>query len=97
MDAARLMGIPADPGLHDRHGHQRSLAGLAGALLSAVFFLVPGAGYSPMVKALVVTIFGGLGSIKGTIWAAYIIGAARSVSAGVSWARAGRCPGCSSL
>ena len=27
-----------------------------------------------MVKALVVTIFGGLGSIKGTIWAAYIIG-----------------------
>jgi branched-chain amino acid transport system permease protein len=27
-----------------------------------------------MVKALVVTIFGGLGSIKGTVWAAFVIG-----------------------
>jgi branched-chain amino acid transport system permease protein len=27
-----------------------------------------------LAKALIVTIFGGLGSIKGTIWAAYIIG-----------------------
>ena len=42
-----------------------------------------------MVKALVVTIFGGLGSIKGTIWAAYIIGlleAFLSVYFGAGWA-----------
>ena len=35
---------------------------------------IPTAGFNPMIKALVVTIFGGLGSVKGTIWAAYIIG-----------------------
>jgi branched-chain amino acid transport system permease protein len=43
-------------------------------LLSSVFYLAPTAGFNPMVKALVVTIFGGLGSVKGTIWAAYAIG-----------------------
>jgi branched-chain amino acid transport system permease protein len=51
-----------------------ALAGLAGVLLSSVFYLAPTAGFNPMLKALVVTIFGGLGSVKGTIWAAYIIG-----------------------
>jgi alpha-D-xyloside xylohydrolase len=45
-----------------------------------------------MVKALVVTIFGGLGSFKGTIWAAYIIGlleAFLQVYMGASWALPG--------
>ena len=45
-----------------------------------------------MVQALVVTIFGGLGSVKGTIWAAYIIGllqAFLTVYMGASWALPG--------
>jgi branched-chain amino acid transport system permease protein len=45
-----------------------------------------------MVKSLVVTIFGGLGSVKGTIWAAYVIGlleAFLTVYLGASWALPG--------
>jgi branched-chain amino acid transport system permease protein len=92
MDAALLMGIPAILVFTIVMVISASLAGLAGALLSGVFVLIPGAGYSPMVKALVVTIFGGLGSTKGTILAAYIIGlleAFLQVYLGAGWALPG--------
>lgn len=74
MDAARLMGIPSVATFMIVMAISGALAGLAGVLLSSVFFLAPTAGFGPMLKALVVTIFGGLGSVKGTIWAAYLIG-----------------------
>jgi len=74
IDAARLMGIPTVLTFMMVMTLSGALAGLGGGLLSSVFYIAPTAGYAPMVKALVVTIFGGLGSIKGTIWAAYIIG-----------------------
>jgi branched-chain amino acid transport system permease protein len=74
LDAARLMGIPTVLTFMMVMTLSGALAGLGGGLLSSVFYIAPTAGYTPMVKALVVTIFGGLGSIKGTIWAAYIIG-----------------------
>jgi branched-chain amino acid transport system permease protein len=74
MDAARLMGIPTVLTFTIVMAISAGLAGLAGGLLSSVFYIQPGAGYAPLVKALVVTIFGGLGSVKGTIWAAYVIG-----------------------
>jgi branched-chain amino acid transport system permease protein len=74
MDAARLMGIPTVTTFMIVMAISGGLAGLAGVLLSSVFYLTPTAGFNPMLKALVVTIFGGLGSVKGTIWAAYAIG-----------------------
>ena len=74
MDAARLMGIPTVLTFTIVVTISAGLAGLAGGLLSSVLYLSPTVGYTPLVKALVVTIFGGLGSVKGTIWAAYIIG-----------------------
>jgi branched-chain amino acid transport system permease protein len=74
MDAARLMGIPTVLTFMIVATIGAAFAGLAGSLLSSVFYIAPTAGYTPLAKALVVTIFGGLGSIKGTIWAAYIIG-----------------------
>jgi branched-chain amino acid transport system permease protein len=92
MDAARLMGIPTVSTFMIVMTISAGLAGLAGVLLSSVFFLAPTAGFNPMVKALVVTIFGGLGSIKGTIWAAYVIGlleAFLQVYFGAGWALPG--------
>jgi len=92
MEAAQLMGIPT------RHIFllvmclSAALAGLAGVMLSSIFHLSPSSGFNAMIKALVVTIFGGLGSIKGTIWAAYIIGlleAFLQVYLGASWALPG--------
>ena len=74
MDAARLMGIPTVLTFMIVATIGAAFAGLAGSLLSSIFYVAPTAGYTPLAKALIVTIFGGLGSIKGTIWAAYIIG-----------------------
>ena len=92
MDAARLMGIPTRNVFIIVMVISAALAGLAGALLSSIFFLTPTAGFNPMIKALVVTIFGGLGSVKGTIWAAYVIGLVEAflqVYMGASWALPG--------
>jgi branched-chain amino acid transport system permease protein len=50
------------------------LAGVAGVLIGSKFFLTPTLGRIPFLIAFVIIIFGGLGSIKGTIVAAYIIG-----------------------
>jgi branched-chain amino acid transport system permease protein len=91
-DAAQLMGIPTRQVFMIVMVVSAALAGLAGVLLSSIFFLNPTSGFNPMVKALVVTIFGGLGSIRGTIWAAYIIGlleAFLTVYMGASWALPG--------
>ena len=92
MESSRLMGIPTKRIFLIVMCLSAALAGLAGVMLSSVFYLSPTSGFNPMIKALVVTIFGGLGSIKGTIYAAYIIGlleAFLQVYMGASWALPG--------
>ena len=74
LDAARLMGIPARRAYVLTMGLAAGLAGLAGVLLAPVYFVSPTMGELPMLQALIVAIFAGLGSTKGTIIAAYIIG-----------------------
>jgi branched-chain amino acid transport system permease protein len=64
------------------------LAGVAGVLLTPVLALNPGAGFLPLLKALIVVILGGLGSVKGTIWAALAVGFLESfvqVYVGAAW------------
>ena len=51
-----------------------ALAGLTGVLLGSVRMVTPAFGSEPLVKALIIVIFGGLGSLSGTILAAYLIG-----------------------
>jgi branched-subunit amino acid ABC-type transport system permease component len=88
LDAARLMGIPAQRVYNLTMGVSSALAGIAGVLLASVFFVSPNAGDLPLLKALIVAIFGGLGSVRGTILAAYIIGLAEalvSLYLGVKW------------
>lgn len=74
LDAARLMGIPARRVYVVTMGIAAALAGLAGVLLAPLYFVYPNAGDLPLLQALIVAIFAGLGSVKGTIYAAYIIG-----------------------
>ncbi len=88
LDAARLMGIPVQRVYNLTMGVSSALAGIAGVLLASVFFVSPNAGDLPLLKALIVAIFGGLGSVRGTIVAAYIIGlleATISLYFGVKW------------
>lgn len=58
-----------------------ALAGLASVLLAQTFYVSPEAGYVPLVKGLVVTMLGGLGSIPGTIVAALLVGFLESATA----------------
>lgn len=74
LDAARLMGIPAKRVYWITMGLAASMAGVAGVLLAPVYFVSPNMGELPLLQALIVAIFAGLGSTKGTIIAAYIIG-----------------------
>lgn len=65
-----------------------ALAGLAGVLYSTFYFLSPIGGFQALLIALIVTIVGGLGSIRGTVVAAYLVGlieAAVAVWLGTRW------------
>ena len=51
-----------------------AMGGAAGALLGALFNVRPGMGFQPLLMALVIIIFGGMGSLTGSIVAGLIIG-----------------------
>jgi branched-chain amino acid transport system permease protein len=55
------------------------LAGAAGALLSPIFLVYPDVGVVPVVKAFVILVLGGMGSIPGAVAAALILGLVESL------------------
>jgi branched-chain amino acid transport system permease protein len=57
-----------------------AFAGVAGLLLGLYYSLSPGMGMDPMLIALFAIVLGGMGSIKGTIYGAYVIGIITSFS-----------------
>lgn len=73
-DAARLMGVPVRRMFPMVMGVASGFAGIAGVFLAAQFFASPTSGDLPLLQALIVVILGGLGSMRGTIYAAYTIG-----------------------
>jgi branched-chain amino acid transport system permease protein len=88
LDAARLMGVPVGKLYPLTMGLASALAGVGGVFLGALYFASPTAGDLPLLTALIVVIFGGLGSLKGTLYAAYIIGfiqALAIVLVGTTW------------
>jgi branched-subunit amino acid ABC-type transport system permease component len=87
LDAARLMGVPVGKLYPLTMGLASALAGIGGVFLGAQFFASPGAGDLPLLEALIV-VFGGLGSLSGTLYAAYAIGFIQStavVTIGTTW------------
>jgi branched-subunit amino acid ABC-type transport system permease component len=88
LDAARMMGVPVGKLYPMTMGLASALAGIAGVFLGALYFAYPGAGDLPLLEALIVVIFGGLGSLPGTVYAAYAIGliqATAEVMVGTTW------------
>jgi len=59
-------------------GIAAALAGVASVLVAPTYALFPGMGWEPMVTVFAILIFGGLGSIKGTILASFILGYTRN-------------------
>jgi branched-subunit amino acid ABC-type transport system permease component len=88
IDAARLMGVPIRRVFPIVMGFASALAGIAGVFLGAEYFASPTAGDQPLLIALIVVVFGGLGSLPGSIVAAYLIGliqATASTLVGTTW------------
>jgi branched-subunit amino acid ABC-type transport system permease component len=80
LDAARLMGVPVSKLYPLTMGLASALAGVAGVFLGGLYFAYPSAGDLPLLEALIVVIFGGLGSLPGTVYAAYAIGLIQAIA-----------------
>jgi branched-chain amino acid transport system permease protein len=80
-EAAQLMGINVKWMSILAFGIGSSLAGTAGALISPTYYIFPQVGSAFTLKAFVITVLGGMGSIVGATLGGIIIGIVESVGA----------------
>ena len=80
QSAAQLLGMNVSRLYMTAFGLSAVLAATAGVLLGSIRFISPDMGSEPLTKALIVAIFGGLGSVLGTVAGAYMIGLLEAVS-----------------
>jgi branched-chain amino acid transport system permease protein len=73
-EAAQLMGIDVARLYAIAFGLSAALAALAGILIGSTRFMSPSMGADPLMKALIVVIFGGIAQFTGPIYAAFIVG-----------------------
>lgn len=78
-EAARLMGINVNRMSILAFGLGAALAGTAGALISPTYYIFPQVGSTFTLKAFVITVLGGMGSIVGATLGGVLIGVAESV------------------
>jgi branched-chain amino acid transport system permease protein len=78
-EAARLMGINVKRMSMIAFGLGAALAGTAGALISPTYYIFPQVGSAFTLKAFVITVLGGMGSIVGATLGGVLIGVAESV------------------
>jgi len=79
---ARIVGIQTSRVFGYAFAVSTSLAGISGILLAPKYFMYPQGGWEILIKAWIVVAFGGLGSVKGTIYSSFILGI---VEALVGW------------
>ena len=88
LDAARSLGVPVNRLYPLTMGLASALAGVGGVFLGALYFASPTAGDLPLLQALIVVVLGGLGSLTGTLYAAYLVGLMQAfceVEIGTTW------------
>ena len=78
-EAARLMGINVKRMSIIAFGLGSSLAATAGALISPTYYIFPQVGSVFTLKAFVITVLGGMGSVVGATLGGVLIGIAESV------------------
>jgi branched-chain amino acid transport system permease protein len=80
-EAAQLMGINVKRMGGIAFGLGSALAGTAGALISPTYYIFPQIGSTFTLKAFIITVLGGMGSVVGATLGGVIIGIAESMSA----------------
>lgn len=87
-EAAQLMGIDVVWLYAVAFGLSAALASLSGIFIGSIRFMTPSMGADPLMKALIVVIFGGIARFTGPIYAAVIVGfleATTTYAVGLYW------------
>jgi len=71
---AQIVGIPKEFVFSATFAISTVMVGMGGILLAQKYFVTPDGGWDILVKSWVITAFGGMGSIKGSLYAAFIVG-----------------------
>ena len=90
-EAAQLLGLDVPFYFALAFGLSAVTAGLAGVFVGTIRFMNPAMGSEPLMKALIVVIFGGIARFSSPIYAAFIIGLLEAFSTyvfGLYWAPA---------
>ena len=90
-ESAQLMGLDVTWLFALAFGLSASVAGLAGVLIGTIRYMDPGMGADPLMKSLLVVIFGGIARFTSPILAAFIVGLVEAFSTyfiGLYWAPA---------
>ena len=80
-EMAALMGIPVERAYLVATALSTALAAAAGALVAPFLTVNPEMGWSPLLVAFTIVVLGGLGSLWGTIVAAFIVAYAEQLTA----------------
>jgi branched-chain amino acid transport system permease protein len=80
-EMAALMGIPVERAYLVAMALSTALAAAAGALVAPFLTVNPEMGWSPLLVAFTIVVLGGLGSLPGTILAAFIVAYAEQLTA----------------
>jgi branched-chain amino acid transport system permease protein len=73
-EGARIVGIPKDNVFAATFAISTVMVGVGGILLTQKYFVSPAGGWDILVKSWVITAFGGMGSIRGALYAAFVLG-----------------------
>ena len=71
---AQIVGIPKEFVFSATFAISTVMVGMGGILLAQKYFITPTGGWDILVKSWVITAFGGMGSIKRSLYAAFIVG-----------------------
>jgi branched-chain amino acid transport system permease protein len=79
LDSSRLLGVNPNRIYAFVFSLSAAWAALAGIMLGATAYMTPDFGSDPLLRAFMVVILGGLGSLNGTVVAAYMLGALEAI------------------
>jgi branched-chain amino acid transport system permease protein len=79
LEGAQISGINPKTTNNIAFALGSGLAAVAGGLLASTYLVYPTVGQFPVLQAFVVVIIGGLGSLKGAVIAAFVLGISESV------------------